>query len=165
MWIVAGVISACLWLAVLLVPWRPWSTRERLEAEEGAAGRVDLDGISVLIPARDEAALIGATIAALAQQGPGLRILVIDDQSTDGTASHAQRAGVETIQSAALPEGWTGKLWALEQGYRRTATPYVLLLDADILLAPGTVRALRSQLERSGAQLASLMAAPHLHSF
>ena len=165
MWIVVGAVAACLWLAVILVPWRPWSTREHLEAEERDAPRVDLDGIGALVPARNEAVLIGTTVAALAQQGTGLRILVIDDQSTDDTALHAQRAGAEILSSAPLPEGWTGKLWALEQGYRRTTTPYLLLLDADILLAPGTVRALRAQLELSGAQLVSLMATPRLGSF
>jgi hopene-associated glycosyltransferase HpnB len=69
------------------------------------------------------------------------------------------------LASTALPEGWTGKLWALEQGFRATRTPWILLVDADILLAPGTVSALRAQLRRSGAQLASLVAEPRLHSF
>jgi hopene-associated glycosyltransferase HpnB len=163
--VVVGAVAACLWLAVLLVPWRPWSTREHLDPADRAADRGDLDGISALVPARNEAALIGTTIRALAQQGAGLHILVIDDQSTDDTAMRAHGAGAEVLASTSLPEGWTGKLWALEQGYRRTTAAYLLLLDADILLAPGTVSALRAQLERGGVQLASLMAAPRLGSF
>jgi hopene-associated glycosyltransferase HpnB len=164
-WILIGTIAACLWLAVFLAPWRPWSTREHLAPEERIAGLCDLAEITALVPARNEAPLIGATLRALAMQGTGLQVLVIDDQSTDDTATCARHAGAEVLASAPLPEGWTGKLWALEQGYRHVASPYLLLLDADILLEPGTVRALRAQLERSGVQLASIMAAPRLRTF
>src|SRR4029450_10912068 len=81
------------------------------------------------------------------------------------TAALARRAGAaEVLAGAPLPEGWTGKLWALEQGWRRATTPLILLVDADIVLAPGTVSALRAQLRRSDAQLASLVAEPRLCS-
>jgi hopene-associated glycosyltransferase HpnB len=63
-----------------------------------------------------------------------------------------------------LPEGWSGKLWALEQGLRRVSTPLVLLLDADIELAPGTLRALGARLEREQLTLVSVMASLHMTS-
>jgi hopene-associated glycosyltransferase HpnB len=165
---VLGAAAACLWLIVLCAPWQPWRTRERLEADpdESSPEAGALDEISALVPARNEAALIGDTVRALAAQGTGLRILVIDDQSHDGTAARAREAGAtQVLTSAPLPDGWTGKLWALEQGYRHAHGRYLLLLDADILLAPGIVRALQARMRRSGAQLVSLMAEPHLRSF
>lgn len=85
------------------------------------------------------------------------RIIVVDDQSSDGTASAARSAGAEVIAGATLPAGWVGKLWALEQGRRVVATPLTLLVDADIALTPGTVRALSAK-QREGFALVSLMA-------
>ena len=163
MWIASSLGAAALWLAVLLAPWRPWSTRERLEpAADGGAPDV-FDDVCALVPARDEALLIEDTVHALSAQG--VPVVVIDDQSADDTAARARRAGAaQVLASGPLPEGWTGKLWALEQGFHTTRSPWLLLVDADILLAPGTVSALRAQLRRSGAQLASLVAEPGLHS-
>jgi len=64
-----------------------------------------------------------------------------------------------------LPPGWTGKLWALEQGRSHADRPLTLLVDADIALAPGTVAALRGKMHAVGAQFISLMAAPSLAGF
>lgn len=145
--------------SVMLLPWRPWSTREVLEADGGAS--VDLSDITVLIPARNEADAIGETLAGIAAQGTGMRVILIDDESTDATASIARASGIRdlTILSGSpLPTGWSGKLWALEQGLSQVQTPLVLLLDADIVLRPGTLAALRSRLYSGGLQLVSLMA-------
>jgi hopene-associated glycosyltransferase HpnB len=163
-WILSSSGAAALWLFVLLVPWRPWSTRERLDVHADRAGADRLDDVTALVPARDEAPLITDTVHALAAEG--LRVVVIDDQSADDTAALARRAGAAgVIVSPSLPEGWTGKLWALEQGWRRTTTPLLLLVDADIVLAPGTVAGLLTQLRQGGAQLVSLVAEPRLRSF
>jgi hopene-associated glycosyltransferase HpnB len=145
---------------VLVAPWRPWSTRERLEPASPPA-TADLGAVTVLIPARNEARLLGRTLAALALQGRSLRAIVIDDQSTDDTAQVARAAGgapVEVIGGAPLPPGWIGKLWALEQGRRHVTTPLTLLLDADIALAPGVIPALLDRRSREHAQLVSVMA-------
>ena len=157
MLVLATAAAAVMWLAVLLVPWHPWSTAEQLDATEPSSP-VDLSEITVLIPARDEAAVIGTTVAALRAQGPGLRIVVIDDQSTDGTADLARAAGAEVIPGAPLGAGWVGKLWALEQGRRVVRTPITLLVDADIELRPGLVPALLARRAADGRQLVSLMA-------
>jgi Glycosyltransferases, probably involved in cell wall biogenesis len=157
-WLWLALPGAVIWIGVLLAPWRPWSTREHLEPEVDGP-LPDLSAVTVLIPARDEAEVIEQTLRALACQGRGLRICVIDDQSGDGTDVIARRfEGVELLRGRPLPAGWAGKLWALEQGLARVQTPLTLLLDADIALAPGMLaRLLRFKRERSVA-LVSLMA-------
>ncbi|RDI97332.1 glycosyltransferase [Dyella solisilvae] len=152
-----AVLAALLWVGLLLTPWRAWSTRERLEADSEC--RLDLSEVTVLVPARDEAAGLAATLTALQAQGPGLTIIVIDDQSTDDTAAVASSfAGVRVIQGQPLPPGWAGKLWALEQGRRHADTPLVLLLDADIELRPGMLATLLAFKRRQQRQFVSLMA-------
>ena len=154
------ILGTALWLIILLLPWRPWSTREQLEARSGC-DLSDAGAITVLIPARNEAAVLGTTLEALQHQARGLRIVVIDDQSGDATARLARERGCEVITGTAPAPGWSGKLWALQQGLRTVTTPYVLLLDADIELAPGTLSALRDK-AGSGLDLVSLMAEPSL---
>jgi len=155
-WVLPG---AAAWIALLLLPWRPWGTRERLEPER--EGGADLDDVVALIPARNEAQGLGATLRGLGRQGRGLKVVVVDDQSTDGTAGIAERVGppgTVVVRGRPVPEGWSGKVWALEQGRSHLDRPLVLLLDADIELAPGVVGALRRRLRRSGAGLVSVMA-------
>ncbi len=158
-----AVASATLWVAALLAPWRAWSTRERLEPDP-RAGPLTPDecaAVTVLIPARDEAGIIGRTIAAVRAQGTAIPILVVDDQSRDETAVVARTAGgdqCEVIAGDPLPAGWVGKMWALEQGRRRVRTPLVLLLDADIELCPGMLAALLARRGADGRALVSLMA-------
>ena len=165
LWSGLSAAGGALWLCILALPWQPWRVRERLEpepADDAADG--DLGGIMVLIPARNEAAVIGDTLAALGRQGRGLRVVLVDDRSGDGTAEAARRTApdsliLEICPGAPLADGWSGKLWALEQGRRRIETPLTLLLDADITLRPGMIRALLRRKEESGAALVSVMAA------
>lgn len=148
-----------IWSGMLLLPWRPWSTRERFDANP--AQRIDLSNVTVLIPARNEAHIITGTLDALQQQGSALRVIVIDDNSTDDTHSAALRtvlSNLTIINGEALPPEWSGKLWALEQGRRIADTGYLLLLDADIRLQPGTISCLLEKLQREGLQMLSLMA-------
>ncbi len=155
-----AIPALLIWAIVLILPWRAWSTRERLEAD---AGRIDevLDDVTVLIPARDEAEVIVKTLTSLANQGPGLEVLIVDDQSSDMTgevAKHAGVAGVRVISGASLPDGWTGKVWAQAQAQPLLNRPLVLLLDADIALAPGMIATLRHALRERRVGLVSLMA-------
>ena len=155
-----GWASAALliWFIVLVLPWRPWSTREQLQADPRLHGE-SLDDVTVLIPARDEASVLPATLASLSEQGPGLAIVVVDDQSGDATGDLARgTAGVRVISGAPLPAGWTGKVWAQSQARAFLDRPLVLLLDADIALAPGLIATLRQRLRDRGLALASLMA-------
>jgi hopene-associated glycosyltransferase HpnB len=162
--------GAVIWPAVLALPWRPWLTGETLDSEqpvndcdhgEQSVNDCDLSDMTVLIPARNEAETLPVTLAALAQQGRYLEIVVVDDQSSDGTAGvirHARSAPVRLVSGTSPPPGWSGKLWALEQGRRQVRRPLILLLDADIELRPGIVAALRAKLRRDRLQLVSLMA-------
>lgn len=162
-WTTCVGAAALLWWALLALPWRPWGIAEHLEGTGIPIPASSLNDITVLIPARNEAQVITQTLHALTAQGPGLRVVLVDDESTDGTAEKALAGGhpaLTLVHSEPLPPGWTGKLWALEQGRSRVETPLILLLDADIAIAPGTVHALRERLRAERLQLVSLMAAP-----
>lgn len=164
LWLWLTVPGALIWFGVLLSPWLPWLNREVLEPSD-ASTDLDLSDVTVLVPARDEAAVIAATMAGLQQQGQGLRVLVIDDQSSDGTADIVRRAGAEVLSGEPLPDGWAGKLWALDQGLKQVQTPLTLLLDADIELKPGLLATLLQRKRERGAQLVSLMADLRRSSF
>jgi hopene-associated glycosyltransferase HpnB len=161
------VVSICLalpgvviWLAILALPWRPWLVGETLDCEQPVSD-LDLSDVTVLIPARNEAETLPVTLAALAWQGMNLEIVVVDDQSQDGTAGVVRRACLartRLVSGTPPPAGWSGKLWALEQGRRQVRRPLILLLDADIELRPGMVATLRAKLRRDRLQLVSLMA-------
>jgi len=165
-WWVLAAVPAVMWGALLVLPWQPWRNRERLEPvaadEQGQRASV-----TVLMPARDEAPVIARTMRALRAQGDGLRVMLVDDQSSDGTAELAREHGPEALRilpGTALPAGWSGKLWALEQGWRALEDDaaddgaWVLLLDADIELAPGTVDALLARAAVDDRHLVSVMA-------
>jgi len=171
-----AVFALAAWLGVLLLPSGAWRTRERLEVTTDPAeggGTADLRHVTVLIPARNEAEAIGITLRGLAAQGQGLEVLVIDDQSDDGTAAAAHAANaafaapldLRVISGAELPAGWGGKLWALEQGFREADRPVCLLLDAEIELAPGVVPALLDKLDSDGRAMVSVMAELECASF
>ncbi len=126
--------------------------------------------IAIIIPARDEAETIGATIRSLlAQDYPGrFSITLVDDRSRDGTGEIARAAAagdarLTVITGAARPAGWTGKLWALQQGLDHVATAapraaHLLFTDADITHAPDNLRRLVARMTATGAVLVSLMA-------
>lgn len=156
-----GAFGAVCWLSLLLLlPWRPTSTREQIEPGSGLDSNRNLSDITVLIPARNEAPYIQQTLDGLKAQGEYLQIIVIDDQSTDETAQLAHQKGSQVIAGTAPPEGWSGKLWALEQGLRHVNTPYTLLLDADITLSRGIIATLKDKVATENCSMVSLMAAP-----
>lgn len=160
----------------LLVSWRPAEWPE----------------VVAVIPARNEADTIGMVVAALfsARYQGQLSVILVDDQSEDGTAERAFEAAVLRgglkQQSASLaneryearfsdgrrllirrapplPSGWTGKLWAVNAGLdaAQEETPdarYVLLIDADIAIAPTTLERLVAHAEKNALSLTSLMA-------
>jgi hopene-associated glycosyltransferase HpnB len=118
------------------------------------------------VPARDEAKSIRQSLESLlSQECPGeFSIILVDDNSSDGTASIATSmdAGdrLVVLQGAPLPPGWSGKLWAVQQGleYETARTSdYLLLTDADIVHAPGHVSALLAKAEGDGLDLVSEM--------
>ena len=159
-----------IWSLILCLPWRPWSIRESLDADADVdeSNKADLSQITVLIPARNEAEVIAETLASLKRQDKSLKIVLIDDQSDDNTSAIAHQSGLTNlniITGKPLPEGWSGKLWALEQGRKYADTEIILLLDADITLAPGTIASLYQKLNSEQLDLVSLMAFLRMHSF
>jgi hopene-associated glycosyltransferase HpnB len=88
--------------------------------------------------------------------------------AADGTSAEATGAfggKCRVVRGKPLPEGWTGKLWALEQGRPFLETRLTLLMDADIVLQPGMVATLKVALEQRGVNLLSLMAALRMERF
>ena len=123
--------------------------------------------IVAIVPARDEADVVAQSIASLAaQRAPGyFHIVLVDDDSSDGTATAARaaaRSELLTIVSAApLPSGWTGKLWAVAEGVRHAAAlqaDYLLLTDADILHPAGNAADLAARAQSENYALVSYMA-------
>ncbi|MBS0382468.1 MAG: glycosyltransferase [Proteobacteria bacterium] len=159
--LILAALSLASWAGLLLAPWAAWLCRERLEPDPARA--TPQPDCTVLIPARNEAEVLGETLRALAVTAPGAPVIVIDDQSGDGTAGVARDHGLPNLRVIAgtpPPDGWTGKLWALQQGLDHATTPSVLLLDADIRLAPGMLAALQRKADE-GCALVSVCAEPH----
>ncbi len=131
--------------------------------------------VAVIIPARDEADVIGPSIQSLLQQNyPGLlQIFVVDDHSTDETATVAKIACGHSQQvtlsySTPLPPGWTGKMWALAQGVEKAAEfspEYFLFTDADIVHAQGGVTSLVAMAQANRLDLVSMMVKLRCESF
>jgi hopene-associated glycosyltransferase HpnB len=166
-WLWFAAPGAIIWLAVLLAPWRPWSTRERLEGDT-ALGPPRAQDITVIIPARNEARHIGHTLNALQKEIPESPVILVDDQSADGTtdAAHAvSHPALRVITGQPMPAGWTGKLWALEQGLEAVRTPLVLLLDADIEVSGGIVARMVAEKRQRRVELLSLMATLRANGF
>jgi hopene-associated glycosyltransferase HpnB len=160
-------MGALIWLAIMLLPWRPWDTREVMDSNS-ASSDADLSDITVLIPARNEAEVIGAALSSLKTQGHDLAIVVVDDRSTDETPAVAEAMGGQNLcilSGEVLPPGWSGKLWALDQGFRHVDTSLTFLIDADIELQPGILGMLRQKLKEDSLHFISLMAQPRMVSF
>jgi glycosyltransferase involved in cell wall biosynthesis len=132
--------------AIHLLPTLPDLTLPDWDAAPQGAPR-----LTVVVPARDEAENISATLDALLQGDyPGLRILVVDDRSTDGTAAivdaYVAEVGerkpgrLDAIHIADLPEGWLGKTFALMVGTENSESDYLLFTDADVLFSPSILR-------------------------
>ena len=102
--------------------------------------------LSVVIPASDEAGSIESALASLrAQDYPDLRFVVVDDRSTDATGTIIDRLAaadprITPVHVRELPEGWLGKVHALQRGFERSRGDFVLFTDADIHFAPGVLR-------------------------
>ncbi len=126
------------------------------------SGNPPLPGLTVVVPCRDEAARLPAALAALPDAyGGELRVLVVDEGSTDGSIEVAMRSlapleGRGTILRASPPgDSWSGKGWAVATGVRAATTDLVLTLDADTVLEPGGATALVRAAQASGADLVS----------
>jgi hopene-associated glycosyltransferase HpnB len=159
-----------IWLYLLFGRGMFWRGAERDDPLPVVAGPCPT--VAAVIPARDEAETIAATVTSLLRQPyPGaLTVIVVDDESHDETAGVARDAAaavgaaerLTVIRGRPLPSGWTGKLWAQHQGVVvAEAMPeppsYLLLTDADIIYGDGAVAALVARAQAGKQVLTSLM--------
>jgi hopene-associated glycosyltransferase HpnB len=167
LWAGLGLLALAVWLYLLLARGGFWLARER---DDGVTAKpTRWPAVVAVVPARNEADVIARSIGSLLGQdyaGP-LRIVLVDDGSSDGTAAAAKavegQRRLDVLDGAPLPAGWTGKLWALEQGIRHAtaagdAVDYFLLTDADIGHTPDNVGQLVARAEQDGRVQVSLMA-------
>ncbi|MGB9121100.1 MAG: glycosyltransferase [Candidatus Angelobacter sp.] len=179
MLIAAGVLSLLIWAYLVLARggfWRIYPAASRtIPAENRAQGNPVR--IAVIIPARDEADVVGRAVRSLLQQtGPNtIHIFLVDDASTDGTAQSARAAAaaekqtqnLTVVPGSALPSGWSGKLWAMQQGIEqaaKTAPDFFLFTDADIEHAPDSLATLLSIAQAGPYDMASFMVKLHCQS-
>jgi hopene-associated glycosyltransferase HpnB len=181
--VAACVLTAIAWVYLAACHGGYWRTDQRLPPARGDPAA--WPAVTAVIPARDEAAVLPGTMPTLlAQDYPGkLRVVLVDDQSSDGTAAvaaalgratmpvHRSRAADRAAQTAPAagmplvvpggprPPGWAGKVWAMQQGLLAAGDPeYVLFTDADIAFEPGTVAALVRAAEGDDRAVVSQMA-------
>ena len=150
------LLSLLIWVYLVLAHGRFWSSGPELPP----ATPTELPDVDIVIPARDEAETIGPVIASLlAQNYAGrLRIFLVDDNSTDGTAAKAGTAPNLTILTGKpKAEGWSGKLWALGQGIAASSAPVLLFADADIVHDPRHLSALVARLHQPRTDMVSEM--------
>ncbi|HUO93837.1 MAG TPA: glycosyltransferase [Rhizomicrobium sp.] len=168
-WLAVCAFSFAIWMYLLIARGGFWLTRER--SDRNVPPPASWPSVVAVVPARDEADVIAESVGSLlAQDYPGsLRVILVDDQSADGTADIARgldtRGRLEIIAGSPRPPGWTGKLWAVAQGIAgaKTNTPsdYLWLTDADIAHTPDNLRSLVSRAERDKLVLVSEMAKLH----
>ncbi|HJY17387.1 MAG TPA: glycosyltransferase [Xanthobacteraceae bacterium] len=175
--LIASIVLA-IWLYLIAARGGFWRLAERDDAPVSPPGA--WPAVTTVIPARDEAECVGQTVTSLLRQNyPGaLTVIVVDDQSRDGTADVARGAAtligagerLTILPGRPLPAGWTGKLWAQQQGLEFAVTvaaspAYLLLTDADIVYAEDAVTNLVARAEVGGLVLTSLMAKLRCKSF
>ncbi|MFM7408280.1 MAG: glycosyltransferase [Cuspidothrix sp.] len=171
------LLSLVIWLFLLIFWGQFWRVDQQLETDRDIDNN-SLPTVCVVIPARNEADVIPVSLRSLlVQDYPGnFTIFLVDDQSSDGTADIAQGVAyaldktqqLQIVTSSALPTGWTGKLWAMEQGVQKASalTPdYFLLTDADIEHDPRNLRRLVAKAEKQKLDLVSIMVRLRCQSF
>jgi len=162
----AAAATLAIWLYLLFFRggfWREFSRRDATAPTPPPSTA----RIVAIVPARDEADVVGRAIASLAAQAPRgyFHIILVDDHSSDATAEVATAAApidiLTVVPAAPLPPGWKGKLWAVAEGIRDAAAlrpDYLLLTDADIVHPPDNAVALAARAESEGYDLVSYMA-------
>ena len=182
--LVFGALALLIWVGIALHPARPWDFRPVGEDNVLPLELYQWPSVQVLIPARNEASMLRETLPSLLNQDyPGpFSVSVIDDRSQDQTATvaatiaeHAHAIDrLRVVSGTALPAGWVGKVWALQQGAvtcgfapgsNESLPDYLLLTDADIWHAPNSLRHLVIESEAEQLALNSRMARLRCVSF
>jgi hopene-associated glycosyltransferase HpnB len=163
-----GALSLGIWIYLIVARGGFW--KMKVEDIPGSSAALASCRIAVIVPARNEAPVITQTIQSLLRQNHSgaLRIYLVDDHSCDGTQEVAQRAAEQAgypdrlvvTQAGPLPDGWTGKLWALSEGVQAATSffpDYYWFTDADIAHDPENLASLIIQAEAADLDLISLM--------
>jgi len=164
-----SAVALAAWVYLVFARGWFWLGRER--DDEKVMSPAVPPPVVIVVPARNEADNITQSITSLlAQDYPALSLVLVDDDSSDGTADIARRAAatlgredrLTVVASGALPARWTGKLWAVKQGIaaaeEKFAPKYLMLTDADIVHAPDTASWLVAHAEAHDIVLTSLTA-------
>ncbi|WP_218081203.1 glycosyltransferase [Anthocerotibacter panamensis] len=175
-----STISLGIWLGLLVGRGQFWRADTALLQPTLKPSPAVWPTVWAVVPARDEADVLPDTLPSLLQQtypGP-FHILLVDDRSTDGTGTVAraiaeachQSERLTLLEAQPLPPGWTGKLWAMEQGVRyvqgqATAGDFWLFTDADICHDPENVTQLVSKAQSEQLDMVSLMVSLRCESF
>jgi len=165
---VVAIICALIWLYLIVGRGAFWLCGVR-DTDRTGLDVPQWPAVVAVVPARNEADHIAASICSLLRQEylGSFRIILVDDDSSDGTALIATRAAafapnrLIVVGSESPPRGWTGKIWAVKQGIasaEELQPEYLLLTDADIVHAPDTLAWLVKQARAGGFVLTSLMA-------
>ncbi len=168
-WTIGAGLCLAIWLYLLGFRGGFWRCDERLTPTPEPA---DWPAVIAIVPARDEAASIREAITALlAQDYPGpFHVVLVDDESRDGTAEIARRAAAElgagdrldVVATSPRPAGWVGKVWAMARGLAHVEAAgldarYLLFTDADIHHPPHGLRRLVAKAVAEDRDLVSLM--------
>ncbi len=164
-----ALLSLAIWIYLVCFRGQFWRTDQRLPAKTLTADS-KLPSVCVIIPARNEADLLAVTLRSLLTQDylGAINLFLVDDHSTDGTAEIARETAatlgkadqLHILSAAPLPVGWTGKLWALDQGIQKAMTlepDYFLLTDADIEHDRANLSQLIAKAVEDDRELVSLM--------
>lgn len=153
-----AALALLAWLWLMVAHGRFWQAGPVLAPSRPTAS----PPVAVVVPARDEAAMVGRSVGSLRTQdyaGP-LSVVLVDDGSGDGTGAIVRALGdVTVLDGAARPSGWAGKLWAVAQGVAATDAPWLLFTDADIEHDPRHLASLLAHAERHGLDMVSEMVA------
>ena len=168
---IIATLALAVWVYLMAARGGYWLAGERDDRQE-PANPPAWPRVVAVIPARDEVETIATTIGSLLHQSyPGpFSVVLVDDESRDGTAEAARGAAaaagapdrLTVLTGRPLPAGWTGKLWAVNQGVAQAtssgpAPDYLLLTDADITYSPDALARLVARAEAGGHVLTSLM--------
>jgi hopene-associated glycosyltransferase HpnB len=167
---ILGIVTLAIWLHLFFGRGWFWRVKNFDANEDRAKPQVVFPKIVAVVPARNEAKTIGEVVTSLVRQDywGAFFIVIVDDHSDDETAAIANRVSMEhgaeekvrVVTASALPAGWTGKLWALNEGVVTAdaeAPAFYWFTDADITHAPGTLRKLVARAKQDNFGLASLM--------
>ncbi|MGO9559039.1 MAG: glycosyltransferase, partial [Acidimicrobiales bacterium] len=161
---ILGLASLALFVAIVVARGWFWLPGPVLPARSGYQGK-EWPGVVAVVPARDEADLLGETLATLAAQDyrGRWRVVLVDDNSTDGTGELARKIGARVpctvLTGSKTPEGWAGKVWAMSQGVASAEdAEWLLLTDADICHDSDVVTRLVALALEDERDLVSIMA-------